>query len=304
MTSLRSHLVAAVGAVALLSAPLVALPTLELPDGYSAFAGNGKGGGKGNGGGGSGGGGGGNKSQGGSENSGRSSGNAASPGQAKKAEKLATLTTTEKTAKAKNIKAELAGLNSLKRNINGLMNSADPRMEAIRTYVVNGAELELAQQQLAAAQETLEGAEGTFAALAGGAGLTSYDGLYAYDDLTLATLTTRLEALEAVELLPTDPNYEALQAEIGALQALLTSGEASAVVAAQEAVVIAGNAVTTETLGTTDADLTAALLLAANKNRVAAAGEGYVTPEILEWAKKQLGTGEYNGAIDKYLAGL
>jgi hypothetical protein len=295
MSSLRSHLVAAVGAVALLSAPLVALPTLELPNGFSALAGSGKG---------NGGGGGNEKSQGKSENSSQSNGSGTSSGQAKKAEKLATLTTTEKTAKTKNIKAELAGLNSLKRNVNGLMNSADPRMEAIRTYVLNGAELELAQQQLVAANQTLEGAEGTFASLAGAAGLSSYDGLYAYDDLTLTILTTRLQTLESVELLPTDPNYEALQSEIGALQALLTSGEASAVVAAQEAVVIAGNAVTTETLGTTDADLTAALLLAANENRVAAAGEGYVTPEILDWAKMQLGTGEYDGAIDSYLAGL
>ena len=303
MSSMRSHLLAAVSAVAIIAAPLVALPIFDLPDGYTAVAGNGKGSGNGNNGGG-GNGGGGQKSEGKANDSQGSSGASWSTGQGKKAEKLAELPENEKSSKIKNIKAELAGLNSLKRNINGLMNSSDPRMDAIRTYVLNGAELELAQKQLLAAQVTLQEAESSFAGLAESAGLASYDGVYVYDDLTLPTISARLQTLQGMGALPTDPNYEALQAEIGALQQLVSSAEAGVVAAAQDAVVIASGIVSTETVGTTDADLTAALLLAANTSRVAAAGEGYVTPEILEWAKKQLGTGKYNGAIDSYLAGL
>ncbi|MDB5542382.1 MAG: hypothetical protein JWQ89_4109, partial [Devosia sp.] len=48
-------------------------------------------------------------------------------------------------------------------------------------------------------------------------------------------------------------------------------------------------------------DLTEALLVAANDNRVAQYGDGYVTPELLEWAKSVLGTGDYEGTIDAYL---
>ena len=46
MSSMRSHLLAAVSAVAIIAAPLVALPIFDLPDGYTAVAGNGKGSGK------------------------------------------------------------------------------------------------------------------------------------------------------------------------------------------------------------------------------------------------------------------
>lgn len=305
MSSMRSHLFAAVSAVAIIAAPLVALPVLDLPDGYTAVAGNGKGSGNGSSGGsGNGGGGGGQKSEGKAKDSNGSSGASSATGQGKAGDKLAELPGKGKVAKTKNIKAELAGLNSLKRNINGLMNSSDPRMEAIRTYVLNGAELELAQQQLLAAQVALQDAEGSFAGLAGSAGLTSYDSAYVYDDLTLPMMSARLQTLQGAGVLPTDPYYEALQAEISALQLLVSSTEANAIVAAQDAVFNSSAIVSTETVGTTDADLTAALLLAANRNRVAAAGEGYITPEILEWAKKQLGTGKYNGAIDSYLAGL
>jgi hypothetical protein len=60
-----------------------------------------------------------------------------------------------------NLSAELKGLNSLNRNINGLINSSDPKMDGFRTLVTTGDELTPEQFDAAidAAIETALGEE-------------------------------------------------------------------------------------------------------------------------------------------------
>ncbi len=48
--------------------------------------------------------------------------------------------------------------------------------------------------------------------------------------------------------------------------------------------------------------LVEALMVAANDNRVAQYGDGYVDADLLDWAKQQLGVGDYEGLIDDYIA--
>ena len=82
------------------------------------------------------------------------------------------------------------------------------------------------------------------------------------------------------------------------------SGELTALQAAQTDVATHTAAVTAGQAATTDAMLVEALMVAANDNRVAQYGDGYVDAELLDWAKQQLGVGDYDGLIDDYLAKL
>ena len=276
---------------------------------------------KGNGGGGGNSGGGGVGNGGGSENSnagGNGGGGGASNGQSNKSEaegkKVAdteAVTTTGKStkvAKTKNLNAQLAGLNSLKRNISGLMNSSDPRMVQVRAFVEASAALETAAAALGGAEATLAGLQATLDTYLAGyvttAALVAYDGTDAYANPTLQSLNDRLAALALVN----DPvNADAIADEQLALMAVLAEINLSpelAAVTEQEGIVqgIEGEIAVLEPQTTEDA-LQAALLAAANKNRVAeAGGDAYLTPEIMAWAKGVLGVGDENGLIDDFLA--
>lgn len=244
-----------------------------------------------------------------SSNSNKSSNSGSNRGQAKKQASLSSeISAAPGQAKEKNIHAQLAGLNSLKRNVNGLMNSSDPRMTLVRQYVVDNAEYEIALANLAAAQETLGTAQGTFATLVGGVVDTLDDTYPDYAGADYATLQSAYDDLLAnpvPEVAPEDPayaDYLAYQDELaavgGALETINASPEAAELITAQNDVTIAeGEALIAEE-GTADEDLVAALEAAANKNRLS---EDYVSPEILEWAKQTLGTGDYDGTIDDYL---
>ena len=278
---------------------LVAAPMLLNQTGFSDIAayakdGNGNGGGNSDGGGSDNGGGnsdhgnsGGSESNsGGNGNGGNGNGgNGNGGGKEKKVattEEVTSSTETGKASKTKNLNAQLAGLNSLNRNINGLMNSSDPRMEQIREFIEAGAALEAAQDELAAAEQTLAGLQAAFdeyfATAVSTADLTAYDGATVYDDPTLATLTHRLEDLDA-SILADPTTLEAMDEQ-----------EALAAVNDQQGVVdgLAEDVAELETATGEDA-LKDALIAAANKNRVAAAGEdAYLTPEIMDWATARL----------------
>lgn len=280
MNTFKSTLFASVGAAAMLLAPLALLPATSLPGGYAALAdkgGGGKGGGSENGkGNGNSNGSGGSESRGNSGNAGKNEEKAAAREAAKAAREEA------KADKVKNLNAQLGRLNSLNRNVNGLMNSSDPHMAGIRDYVRANAALDAAEAALAEAQTDFATAQGAFDALAGGAALGGYDG-FVYPDTTLATLEARLAVLEAAPI--TDPNdalAAAYAAEVATLQSILVSDEAVALDAATTALVDAEADMVEATAGTTDADLEAALVVAANKG-------DQITPEILAWAKAQLG---------------
>ncbi len=270
---------------------------------------------KGNGGGNSDGGGGGNGNGGGSENSnaggngggGGGGSNGQSNGKANKVAVTEAVTTTTKAAKTKNLNAQLAGLNSLKRNINGLMNSSDPRMELVRGYVEASAALETATAALGEAEIALGIAEGALATYLDGAtaALVAFDGSLVYDAPTLLTLNERLAALDAaIALGPFNQLAIDEQAALTLALAEINLSPELAAVTEQQGIVagIEGEIAALVPL-TTEEALRAALLAAANKNRVAeAGGDAYLTPEIMAWATGVLGVGDESGLIDDLLA--
>jgi hypothetical protein len=237
----------------------------------------------------------------------KSSGGGGNPHKSSSADETAT-TETASTKGNGNLHAKLGGLNSLKRNINGLMNSADPRMDDIRAFVQASADLAAAQANLAQAQLDLAAAQGAYDLLAASLLPTPYDGdATAYADTSLAALQTRLDLLNGLyatdAVLYADAGLEAaaLSTTMGILS---TSGELATLNTAQgnfdgfTAEVDAGLAATTDEM------LIEALMVAANDNRVAQYGDGYVDPELLDWAKQRLGVGDYEGLIDAYISKL
>ena len=205
----------------------------------------------------------------------------------------------------RNLRAQLGGLNSLNRNINGLMNSSDPRMDGVRDFILASVENERAKEQVELAQIALGDVETALGDHL--AQLLSDNG---FEGDTLSQLQSRLTELESAPLLETDEGFEEWQQERDlltatlevirtdeTLQGLLTDfSDSEALLAELEATAAElGESVSEE-------QLIAALMLAANKNRIEQSGEDYVTPEILEWAQKVLGVGEYQGLIDDYAA--
>ena len=88
-------------------------------------------------------------------------------------------------------------------------------------------------------------------------------------------------------------------AEVDALESLLDSSEAHTLTDAEVAAAAAQAEADEAALGTDDAALKAALLDAANKNRVEQYGDDYVDDEMMNWAKDVLGVGDDFGKIDE-----
>ncbi|MBX4928965.1 hypothetical protein [Rhizobium binae] len=145
--------IATLASLAVLSLAVAASPATIVGLDMAALAkdgGNGGGGGSGGGhGGGNGGGHGGGNGNGGGRSSGSDHGNSKSqsvrgksseaPGKSQSGK--TDIATTSK--KEKNLSAQMAGLNSLKRNYRALMNTSDPRMAAISAYAVAYAQYEI-----------------------------------------------------------------------------------------------------------------------------------------------------------------
>jgi hypothetical protein len=320
LRAVRLATILTVSSVAILAAPFMAggVGGLDLP-GYAAHAekggnggGNGGGGGDGNGNGGNGGGGGGEShgksgeshgKSGGSHGKSAKSGDGTGSGDTVAAVK-------RKAADAepseRNLRAQLAGLNSLKRNVNGLMNSSDPRMEGVREFIKAGAALEVALEELEDAKAAYEGAKAAYLELVNSFSLAPYDeDSDAYAEVSVSALEQRLTDLIDLELAETDADYDAWQAEIESLEnaipILAASEELTDLADAGADLDDATAAVETAEAASDDDALKEALLLAANDNRVAQYGEDYLTDEILDWAKSVLGVGDASGAIDAYL---
>jgi hypothetical protein len=188
------------------------------------------------------------------------------------------------------LNARLAGLNSLKRNYRAYLNSQSPRMASIRAFVMASANLDIANEALAAARAEFD------TALAE-AGLTPFDdpldtaGIY--DDPSLTDLEDRLAELDAIDPAALTPEeQDALQAERTTLESLLDSEEANSLAEAEDTAEAA-------TVGTDDETLRQALIDGANQNRIAQYGEDYVNEDVMSWAKDVLGVGEDFGKIDE-----
>jgi hypothetical protein len=200
--------------------------------------------------------------------------------------------------KEKTLQARLAGLNSLKRNYHAYLNSQSPKMASVKAFVMASAEFDLAREKLDAATAKLSLARTGFESLLTNTKLTPYDGAVGvYDDPTLADLAARLEHLQSATVAPED--QQAWEAEVAALKSVLDSTRATDLANAEDAVDQAQLAADEASVGTDDEALKQALLDAANKNRVAQYGPGYIDGDIMDWAKNVLGVGDAYGKIDQ-----
>jgi len=201
-------------------------------------------------------------------------------------------------AKPKNFNAKLAGLNSLNRNYHAYLNSQSPRMAAISAFVMDSAEFDLARERVAQAEIALAEAEAEFTDAVEQAGPVPYDGaIGVYDDPAVDSLSRRLDDLNNDVVAEED--REAWSAEVATLEGLLDSEEAQSVAGAETSLDEAERNAAAASVGTDDAALEAALVDAANKNRVAQYGDDYVDDEMMDWAKDLLGVGDAFGPIDQ-----
>ena len=202
------------------------------------------------------------------------------------------------TVKEKNLHAKLAGLNSLNRNYHAYMNSQSPRFASIATFVRDSAEFDIATERLAAAEAELAAAQTGFDARVASSGVVPYDGaIGVYDDPTLAELEARLDHLNSVPVAPEDEM--AWAAERDALESVLASSEADALADAETSFADAETIADEAAVGTDDEALRAALLDAANKNRVQQYGDDYLDDNVMDWARDVLGVGDDFGKIDE-----
>ena len=206
-------------------------------------------------------------------------------------------------AKPKNFHAKLAALNSLKRNYHAYLNSKSPRLAAVAAFVKASAEYEIALDSLRASEQDLVAAKQEFSAAVAAAEIIPYDeAIGVYQNATVESLAARLDTLQAAEV---DPAQEAaLQAEIDAVESLLSGKEAISVADAEANLDAAQAAADTAAIGTDEEDLRQALLDMANDNRVEQYGDDYVDAEMMDWAKEVLGVDDAFGKIDEVRAEL
>lgn len=202
--------------------------------------------------------------------------------------------------KERNFKAKLAGLNSLKRNFHAYINSSDPRMTAVRAYVLASVEFENKSDELLVSEGQLAIVQALFSTEVTNsfAEITPYKialgESFNYSTSDLAALQQRLADLsaESLRLQSEDPPVDVTQIdeEIAAINAFLNSPTATELQASLDLVDSIDGQVEALAAQITDEQLTAALVAAANKNRLAEYGEDkYVDEELLAWAKALLG---------------
>lgn len=172
----------------------------------------------------------------------------------------------------KSLHAVLGRINSIGRNLNGIMNSKDPHLAGIRNYIVNSAELAKAETAADAAHATYDAALADYT----DAGLTGDPAT------TLSQLTSAVASADAT-------TAAALYEQIDLTNALL---------AASNELVASEARVAQYTILASDASLVDAL--AAMSNHKLSGGD--ISAETLEWSKAVLGVGDATGAIDAYMA--
>ncbi len=271
-----------IASVAVMGPTLVTTIDITGSQGLDAAWAAGNGNGNGNGGGGKSGG------RGGSKSSERGSSQAHGGGKG--------LASSSKRAPKGNLQSELKGLNSLKRNINGLMNSSDPKMAAFRDFVSASADLELAKEALAKVQSVYTQTSGDFLRMASDMGISS-------DPSTAqAELDTQMEDLLASEPEADDPAYTQWAEDAAAVtdaQSVMTRLNED-----WASLQDAKSEVEGATAGTSEADMMDAIVAAINSTGAGPVTEADVTPEMAEWVAAQLGVGDSSGAIDAWLSTL
>lgn len=186
--------------------------------------------------------------------------------------------------KEKNLNAMLAGLNSLHRNPNALLHSRDPRMVGIVNYAKAVVTYETSlTSAITDAQASLMDAQAA-----------------------IDTLNAQLATLQAAPVdETTDPDgYADWQAQIEAINTQITAAQ-DTLQTAQDDVTVAETAYANAQAAdfqdspvTDETALTAAIIAAANRNRVTQYGAGYPTPQMITWVENAIGVGSSTGIID------
>jgi hypothetical protein len=194
--------------------------------------------------------------------------------------------------RTRNLKAELAGLNSLKRNINGLMNSSDPRMDGIREFIVASVALSAAEDEAEAAKKAFLDAQGEYRDI-----LSDYD---LPNGTTPAMLREQIDAFVIPVDNPATPEDESEGADEALLEKERLEGALVALSAQWEVLVAASKTYEDEAEELAEAQEAAgpeafdkALLEAANRNRKS--NPDYLTDDIRKWASNVV-----DGLVDDY----
>lgn len=195
--------------------------------------------------------------------------------------------------KPKNVNAQLKSLNSLKRNINGIVNSSDPKMEPIRTLMEDTASYEMALKDF----ETATGNYDTDLA----AFLAESDELGLPDDPNDALFDIEQRR---TALLDSVPEGEEPSEDIAQQLAELDDAEAAAKKALESEKAVSDALVI---IDETEEGASEEAFLQAIVDSMNATGQGGyttedLTPEMIEWTKSELGFGEEEGKIDEYVA--
>ncbi|SNS80193.1 hypothetical protein [Tropicimonas sediminicola] len=207
--------------------------------------------------------------------------------------------------------SQLKSLNSLNRNINGLMNSSDPKMAPFRDYVMASADSEAAKEALEQAQRDLLETQTAYDQIAEDLALPDDP------DAALTDLDQRLRdhaALEPEEPVKTPENadtydellkewetaHKAWEEDGAALTeardtAEALSRETDAVAEAEKVAEEAADAVSEEVMRQ-------AMVDSLNATGNGPVTEDDITPEMEDWVAAQLGVGEADGLIDDYIA--
>lgn len=197
-----------------------------------------------------------------------------------------------------NVHARLKGLNSLNRNINGLMNSSDPKMDLFREFVTASADYETALETLGDAFTDFD-ADGSYQAM--------LDGL----NMTVPTNAAELDAMieQLTALSTADAPIEADSVDAQAYQDALIAWQSSMLAASQALSIYEGSdlyAAANDAGATGEASsedaMIEAMVAGLNATGAGPVTVGDMSPEMIEWVASQLGVGESDGLIDAYLA--
>ncbi|SFB75296.1 hypothetical protein [Tropicimonas isoalkanivorans] len=190
--------------------------------------------------------------------------------------------------------SELKSLNSLKRDLNGVMNSKDPKMEPFREYIQASAERETAMQSLIDAEKALAESSDVYA------GYVDELGLDPKLELAEEQLATRAAELAALEPDPDTPEWDAWNAD---MQEVLDAQKALDQVAADTKLRNDSElALTDATLATNSTALRQAIADSYYATGQGPMTEADVSPEVEAWVSQQLGVGDDDGLIDEYMA--
>ncbi|SLN47340.1 hypothetical protein PSM7751_02217 [Pseudooceanicola marinus] len=177
--------------------------------------------------------------------------------------------------------ASLKSLNSLKRNMNGIVNSADPKMEPAREYLAAVAAHDEAVEALEDAQEVYAESYDVLATAVEDLGITGAPETWAEE---IEDLRTELEAGPVAEGEAGYEDYQETLADLETAEAALDQA------LADKAVLDAAEATELETAAASgDEALREALAAAYNSTGNGTMTPDEVTDEMLDFAKRELG---------------